>query len=252
MSRYETLAGCYDALTGDVGYPRRADFLEKIFRRSRVPVRTVLDLACGTGTMTCLLARRGYEMIGVDESGEMLAAAREKAEALEEGVTPPLFLQQEMTRLDLYGTVEAAVCCLDSLNYLTTPRQVQRTFGRLGLFVQPGGVLVFDINSADKLRGLDGQVFLDEGEDVYCVWRTAFSPRGGICTYYMDIFRRRADGAWDRSFEEHRQRAYETEELAVWLREAGFTAVRFHGDLRMGPPRPGEQRIYVSAVRGSH
>ena len=118
MSSYQQLAGAYDELTWDVGYEKRADFLEKLFRRSRIPVHTVLDLACGTGSMTWLLAGRGYELIAVDGSQEMLAAAREKSAPAE---VPPLFLHQSMPRLDLYGTVDAAICCLDSLNYLTEP-----------------------------------------------------------------------------------------------------------------------------------
>ena len=117
MSSYEGLAASYDALTTDVGYEKRADFLEKLFRRSRIPVHTVLDLACGTGTMTWLLTDRGYELIGVDGSEEMLAAAMEKSGQVE-GI-PPIFLHQSMPQLDLYGTVDAAICCLDSLNYLT-------------------------------------------------------------------------------------------------------------------------------------
>ena len=156
MSAYEALAGVYDALTGDVGYERRADYLEKLFRRSRIPVRTVLDLACGTGEMTAILTRRGYELIAVDGSPDMLAQAREKAADLPG--EPPVFLNQNMPELDLYGTVDAAVCCLDSLNYLTSPKDVQKCFQRLRLFIAPGGVLVFDVNSAAKLAALDGQV----------------------------------------------------------------------------------------------
>ena len=164
MSSYEGLAASYDALTTDVGYEKRADFLEKLFRRSRIPVHTVLDLACGTGTMTWLLTDRGYELIGVDGSEEMLAAAMEKSGQVE-GI-PPIFLHQSMPQLDLYGTVDAAICCLDSLNYLTRPADVQRTFRRLHLFIAPGGLLVFDINTVAKLAALDGQVFLDETEDT--------------------------------------------------------------------------------------
>ena len=180
MSAYEALAGVYDALTGDVGYERRADYLEKLFRRSRIPVRTVLDLACGTGEMTAILTRRGYELIAVDGSPDMLAQAREKAADLPG--EPPVFLNQNMPELDLYGTVDAAVCCLDSLNYLTSPKDVQKCFQRLRLFIAPGGVLVFDVNSAAKLAALDGQIFLDEGEDVYCVWRTEYEKRSRICS----------------------------------------------------------------------
>ena len=248
MSAYEALAGVYDALTGDVGYEKRADYIEKLFLKSRVPVHTVLDLACGTGSMTALLTERGYELIAVDESPDMLAAAREKAADLTG--EPPVFLNQSMEALDLYGTVDAAICCLDSLNYLAGPREVQKTFQRLHLFISPGGLLVFDINSAAMLRELDVQVFLDEKEDVYCVWRPEFEKRSRVCTYWMDIFTRRPDGAWERSVEQHRQKAYEVEELRAWLLEAGFTHIRTYGDCRMSAPREGENRIYFSAIRG--
>ena len=248
MSAYEALAGVYDRLTEDVGYERRADYLEKLFRKSRIPVRMVLDLACGTGSMTALLMGRGYEMIAADASPDMLSAAREKTEG-RTGI-PPVFLNQSMPELDLYGTVDAAVCCLDSLNYLTSPRDVRRTFQRLRLFIAPGGILIFDVLSPSNLRDLDGQVFLDEREDVYCVWRAEYEKRSHICTYWMDLFTQRADGAWERSVEEHRERAYTVEELRAWLMEAGFTHIRTYGDCRMSAPREGERRIYFTAVRG--
>ena len=248
MSRYEALAGCYDALTEDVSYARRADFIEKLMGRSRIPIKTVLDLACGTGTMTDIFTRRGYELVAVDGSEDMLAVAREKAEGLP-GV-PPVFLHQDMPKLDLYGTVEAAICCLDSLNYLTSPRDLQRTLERLRLFIQPGGVLIFDVNTPYKLQSLDGQVFLDEREDVYCVWRTEFDRRSRICSYYMDIFSREKGELWRRELEYHRQRAYGLEELKGYLREAGFTHIRTFGDCRMSAPREREERVYFCANRG--
>ena len=160
MSSYERLAASYDELTEDVDYQRRADFLERLFQRARLPVHTVLDLACGTGTMTWLLTARGYELIAVDGSEDMLAAAAAKTGP---GI-PPVFLHQSMPQLDLYGTVDAAICCLDSLNYLTNPRDVQRTFERLHLFIAPGGTLIFDVNTPEKFLRLDGQVYLDETE----------------------------------------------------------------------------------------
>lgn len=248
MTSYEALAGAYDELTQDVDYARRADFVEKLFRRSRIGVRTVLDLACGTGTMTALLTARGYELIAVDASESMLMQARSKVQGLD-GVAP-LFLHQSMPRLDLYGTVDAAICCLDSLNYLITPRDVQRTFARLHLFVAPGGTLIFDVHGLSKLERMDGQVFLDEREDVYCVWRTEYRRRSRMLDYYVDIFRAGADGAWERSFEEHRQRGYSVEELTQWLHEAGFTDIRTYGDCRLRAPAPDEGRIYFSCIRG--
>ena len=245
MSSYQQLAGAYDELTWDVGYEKRADFLEKLFRRSRIPVHTVLDLACGTGSMTWLLAGRGYELIAVDGSQEMLAAAREKSAPAE---VPPLFLHQSMPRLDLYGTVDAAICCLDSLNYLTNPRDVQRTFQRLHLFISPGGLLAFDVRLPERLAALDGQVFLDEDEDVFCVWRGSYEEAERICYYGMDLFQRQG-GLWRRSQEEHREFAYTLPELEAYLVQAGFTGIEMFGDRRFAPPGPGEQRVYVMAVK---
>ena len=244
MNAYMGLARFYDDLTGDVPYEAFAHYYENKFRERGKSVKTLLDFACGTGTLTCMMARRGYEMIAVDASEEMLMEAMSKMGSVE-GITP-LFLQQKMQKLDLYGTVDAAICCLDSLNYLTDPKDVRRTFDRLRLFIAPGGLLVFDINTVEKLEGLNGQVFLDETEDTYCVWRTEYQRR--LCTYYMDIFQR-SGSTWRRSAEVHRERAYTTEELTDWLHEAGFTDVRLWGDMVRRKPRAGEQRIYVTAIR---
>jgi len=243
MSAYEALAGAYDSLTQDVQYQKRADFLERLFARCKQPIHTVLDLACGTGTMTWLLAERGYEMIGVDGSPDMLAQAQQKKG---EGIEP-LFLCQDMTKLNLFGTVDAAVCCLDSINYLTRPVDVWRTFARLHLFIVPGGMLVFDINTEEKLSALDGQVFLDENRDTYCVWRTEYKK--GLCSYFMDLFRRDEKNVWHKSVEEHRERAYSVEELTEWLSAVGFTDIRTYGDCLLRKPKEGEGRIYFTAIR---
>ena len=247
MESYESLAFSYDALTQDVGYEKRADFIEKLFTRAKLPEHTGLDLACGTGTMTKLFTERGYELIGVDISEEMLMEAREKAQNIR-GVSP-LFLHQSMPELDLYGTVDACICCLDSLNYLTDPRDVQRTFERLHLFIAPGGVLIFDVHAPRKMEALDGQVFLDERDDLYCVWRTEYRKRAKTLDYYVDIFRLCDDDTWERSFEEHHQRAYTVDELAEWLKAAGFTAICTHGDGKLRCPKENEGRIYFSCIR---
>ena len=246
MSSYEVLAGCYDRLTYDVDYAAWAAYLEKHFQKNSLPGNTVLDLACGTGSLTRELALRGYEMIGVDRSPEMLAEAAEK----NRGVAPvePIFLCQSMERLDLYGTIDACVCCLDSVNYVTDPKKLARAFGRVHLFLTPGGLFLFDINSPRKLEGLDGQIFLDETEDTYCVWRAEFSRRGRICTYFMDLFRLdQKTGRWDRGVELHRERAYTVPELTAMLEQAGFRDIRTFGELKMRPPRAEEQRIFFTA-----
>lgn len=246
MSSYSFLAGCYDGLTYDVDYAAWADYIEAHFSKAPLPGRTVLDLACGTGSLTRELALRGYEMIGADQSPEMLAQAAEK----NRGIPPvePIFLCQPMERLDLYGTIDACVCCLDSVNYVTDPKKLARAFQRVHLFLMPGGLFLFDINTPEKLEGLDGQVFLDETEEAYCVWRAEFSKRGRMCSYFMDIFRLdRETGQWDRGEELHRERAYTIAQLTAMLEEAGFQDIRTFGELTMRPPKPGEQRVFFTA-----
>jgi len=246
MASYEHLAGAYDELMRDAAYTRRADFVEGLFRRAaKREVRTVLDLACGTGTMTCLLTERGYELISVDGSEDMLMEAREKAQGLN-GI-PPLFLHQSMPRLDLNDTVDAAICCMDSLNYLTNPRDVRRTFERLRLFISPGGALVFDVHGRKKLEQMDGQVYFDEGEDVCCVWRTEY--RRELLDYCVELFTRRADGAWERETEYHRQRYYSVDTLTQWLAAAGFANIRVFGDCKKRRPNEDDGRVYFSAIR---
>ncbi|MGN8874724.1 class I SAM-dependent DNA methyltransferase [Pseudoflavonifractor sp. HCP28S3_F10] len=245
MASYEFLAGCYDELTTDVGYAKWADYLEKHFARCAIPVHTVLDLACGTGSLTRELAERGYEMIGVDLSEDMLAEANEKCRDVEG--ERPIFLHQSMDRLDLYGTIDACVCCLDSVNYVTRPAVLERAFQRVHLFLMPGGMFIFDVNTPEKLRSLDGQVFLDETEDTYCVWRAEYSARRRICTYAMDLFRLTESGLWERGEELHEEYAYEPDELEEMLRRAGFTGIKRYGERRMRAPREGEQRVFFVA-----
>ena len=240
MNSYEALAGAYDVLTEDVQHRRRAEYLHRQFRKSPIPVETVLDLGCGTGSIACLLSEKGYAVTAVDASEEMLTVAAGKAASLSVE-RPPFFLHQSMARLRLLEPVDAAVSTLDAINYLTRPGDVRETFRRVFRYLKPGGRFLFDVNSPYKLRRLDGQVWLDETEDVYCVWRTEFSR--GVCTYWVDLFELREDGSWERSCEEHRERAYEPEELTQWLREAGFTKITVTGDMTGKPPAPEEDRL---------
>ena len=246
MSAYEALAGCYDELTYDIRYEKTLTFFERLCAREQVQPHLVLDLACGTGSLSMLLAGRGYRVIGADLSEDMLAEAERKARELPEG-SRPFFICQPMQRLRLAEPVDAVICALDSLNYLTRPDDCRKTLRRVYNALKSGGLFVFDINTPAKLRGLDGQVFLDETDDTYCVWRTEYHR--GLCTYYMDLFDRRRDGAWQRELEIHRQRAYTTEELTGWLRAAGFNDIRTWGDGKLRRPTENEQRIYFSSIR---
>ena len=177
----------------------------------------------------------------------MLAMAWEKASELEEN--QPYFICQPMQRLRLPYQVDWVVCCLDSLNYVTEPEHCRQALKRVYDALAEGGALIFDINSVEKLMGLDGQVFLDENEDTYCVWRAEFDREENICYYGMDLFQR--DGEmWQRYFEEHREYAYTVEQLTAYLQEAGFQSIEIYGDRSFEAPKTGEQRIYFYAQKG--
>ena len=249
MSAYEALAGSYDALTQDVPYEAILDYVEALLAHHGRQPETVLDLACGTGSLAALLAQKGYRVLAADASEEMLSMAYDKAQALDLP-NPPFFICQRMEQLTLPEPVDLVVCTLDSLNYLTDPQDARRALGRIYENLNPGGAVIFDINTPEKLRSLDGQIFLDEDEDTYCVWRAEFDEAENLCYYGMDLFQRRGR-LWQRSFEEHREYAYTPEALETYLREAGFQTICRYADRSLEPPAPGAQRIYFYGEKQS-
>ena len=246
MGAYEALAASYDRLTNDVDYEATVAFYREILAAEGLRPRTAVDLACGTGSVSVLLAKQGLRVIGVDMSEEMLTVAQQKVDGL---MNPPRFICQKLQNLTLPRGVDLAVCALDSLDYITVPKDCAEAIRRVYRALNPGGIFIFDVNTPEKLRAMDGQVFLDEDDDVYCVWRGEFDEETNICTYGMDLFQRQ-DWLWQRSFEEHREYAYSAQQLTEYLKAAGFTNIRVYADRRMEPPRAGEQRIYFKARKG--
>ena len=240
MSCYDALAPWYDSLTGDVPYAAMADFYERAFAEDGGEFRLLLDLCCGTGSMTWELAGRGYEMIAADRSADMLMQAQAKQFPC---AVPPLFLCQSAEALDLYGTVDAAVCCLDGFNYIPA-EGLREAFRRLRLFIRPGGLLIFDIRTPEFLRSLDGQVFVDEKPDVLCLWRADFDGELNALVYGMDLFTRRGR-LWQRDSEEHIEYAHTPEALRRMLADAGFSDIR----LRADGPQGDAGRLYIICKR---
>ena len=246
MDAYHELAKSYDRLTNDVDYEATVEFYMQILDREGLKPRTVVDLACGTGSVTEILARKGYQVTGVDMSEEMLTEAMAKVMDME---NPPRFVCQKLQELRLPRAVDMAVCALDSLDYITDPADCAEAIRRTYKALNPGGIFIFDVNTPEKLRAMDGQVFLDEDDDVYCVWRGEFDAQANICSYGMDLFQRRGE-VWHRSFEEHREYAYSAEQLVGYLKDAGFSGIEVYADRRFEDPREGEQRIYIKARKG--
>ncbi len=240
MSAYEGLARYYDGLTADVDYRQWLNWYELWFARSAVPVKIVLDVACGTGTLTCMLAERGYSMIGTDLSYAMLSEAMEKAQNLT--CERPLFLHQPMDQLDMFGTVDACVSSLDSINYVTDQEILRRAFQKIHCFLMPGGWFLFDVIAPEWLKKLDGQVFVDENPDVFCVWRAAFDEARQVLTYGMDLFERE-DEVWYREQEEHQERAWQLETLSALLKDCGFDEVSMYGNMELRSPTEADHRI---------
>lgn len=246
MEAYHELAMSYDRLTNDVDYAATVDFYMQILQREGLVPRTAVDLACGTGSVAILLAEMGMQVVGVDMSEEMLCQANQKAQELE---NPPIFVCQQLQQLQLPRGVDLAVCALDSLDYITEPEDCREAIRRVYRVLNPGGCFIFDVNTPQKLRAMDDQIFLDEDDDVYCVWRGEFDEKTNICTYAMDLFQRQGD-VWMRSFEEHKEYAYSAQQLTGYLRQAGFTRIEVYADRRFVQPGPNEQRIYLKARKG--
>jgi ubiquinone/menaquinone biosynthesis C-methylase UbiE len=246
MNAYHDLAFSYDRLTNDVDYEKIVAFYHAILEQEQVNPRSAVDLACGTGSVALLLAEEGLRVVGVDLSEEMLTVAAQRAQEAD------VFVQytcQPLQEMRLPRGVDLAVCALDGLDYILDPADCAEAIRRVYKALNPGGIFIFDVNTPEKLRAMDGQVFLDEDDDVYCVWRGEFDEQTNICSYGMDLFQRRGE-IWERSFEEHREYAYTRQQLTQFLKAAGFTHIHVYADGLLEAPRAGEQRIYFSARKG--
>jgi len=246
MNAYGDLALSYDRLTNDVDYHAVVAFYKEILAREGLSPRTAVDLACGTGSVALLLAEMGMQVTAVDMSEQMLSIAAQKAQDMDNA---PRFVCQQLQRLQLPRGVDLAVCALDSLDYITDPADCKEAIRRIYRVLNPGGCFIFDVNTPGKLREMDGQVFLDEDDNVYCVWRGEFDEQTNICSYGMDLFQK-VGAVWQRSFEEHREYAYSEEQLIGYLKDAGFTRIGVYADRSFEAPAPDAKRIYIKARKG--
>ena len=250
MKPYEALAAVYDRLNGDVDYEALADFAAATFARYGVSPELVLDLGCGTGGLTFPLARRGYDMIGVDGSADMLSKAYERRVA--ENAPGVLFLCQDMRAFELYGTVGAVVSSLDCMNYLTGKGDLEKCFSLVHNYLDPGGVFLFDVNTPYKFRHIYGnEAYVLESEEgdrsAYCGWQNEYEEESRLCRFYLSVFTEEEDGRYSRTDEEQLERCYTKEELTAALTRAGFEEISFFGDLHFGAPEKTTERWYVAA-----
>ena len=246
MKSYEALAAVYDRLNGEVDYAAFADFYEKCFARFGLPQRLLLDLGCGTGTLTRILARRGYDMIGIDGSAQMLSRAMERMYA--EGQSGILFLLQDMREFELYGTVGAVVSTLDCVNYLTEDGDLDRCFSLVHNYLDPDGLFLFDVNTPYKFEAVYGDnAYVLEDEHSLCAWQNEYDAQSRICRFYLSVFTQQKNGSYLREDEEQAERCYTMAELSDALSRAGFADISFFGDFDFNAPTEKTERWLVVA-----
>jgi 2-polyprenyl-3-methyl-5-hydroxy-6-metoxy-1,4-benzoquinol methylase len=242
---YSSFARYYDSLTHNVEYERRADYFCEILQKYGHNPGITLDLACGTGSLTLALAKRGLDVYGADNSPAMLSVAQQKAAGAGLDL---LFLCQDMRDLDLYGTVDTVVCALDSINHLTGENDVRRAFDRVSLFLNSGGYFIFDLNTMYKHRHiLADHVFIYDKEDVYCVWQNHFNEKTYRVGITLDLFGRGEDGSYRRSTEQFYERAYEEEQIVSLLSQSGMEMVGLFDDLSFREPDEQSERVVFAA-----
>jgi len=246
MSGYQAFAAFYDQLTRNVDYSKRADYIMSLFERhnSESKLEVLLDLACGTGSMSIELATRGFEIIGVDGSEEMLSIASDKA--FNTGL-PLMLIRQDMCNLDLFGTVDGAVCVLDSLNHLCNTSQLAEVFKRLFLFIKPGGLFIFDVNTIYKHHSVLGNnSFVFEEKDFICIWRNKLIKHTSEVDMLLDFFVNTGDN-YIRFTDSLRERAYSLRTISRLLTNSGFETLAIYDDLTYNSVKNDSERAVFVA-----
>lgn len=244
MASYNAFAPFYDRFIKPVDYKRRAAYFDQIIAPHIGEQKLLLDLACGTGSLSIALSQLGYDVIAADASPQMLSIAQQKAYDAGEQI---LFLNQRMETLDLYGTIDACVCALDSLNHLTDPRALRRALTRVSLFLAPGGVFVFDMNTPYKHRTLlADNCYVYEDGDTVCVWRNK-TDDALLTEISLDFFTRQSDGRYARTGERFCERGYTVEQVSDMLSEIGLTLTALYADDSLtAPVETSERYIFVT------
>lgn len=250
MDAYSKFAEIYDDLMDDVPYGKIAEIVDRKIKKYEIKNNIVLDLACGTGTLTKELSRRGYEMIGADISAEMLQKAQEKN-------PDTLFLNQPMEDFELYGTVGAIVCSLDSINYLTDDESLYETLRLCNNYLEPDGLLIFDINTEYKFKNILGNnIFTFDSENIFYTWENNYIDEEKLCDFYLTFFVK--DGEQYTRFDEvHTERAYSDEEIEKALTVNGFSVVEKLDDFTDTPATDKSERVMyvcknIDSIQAKH
>lgn len=242
---YARFSEVYDKLTQDIDYVKWADYLESAFLKFGIKPSLVLELGCGTGSLALEMSQRGFEMIGLDRSADMLSKAYEK---MNDKGLDILFLNQDMRFFELYGTVDVILCMLDSINYILSIRDLRRVFKLVRNYLNPGGLFIFDTNTAYKLSEvLPSQTFFDLGEEVSWIWNSTYEADQKLSNFDITFFVKNQEGLYERFEECHQERAYSKKEITNLLELCGLKTEGVFGELSFEPPAETENRIFYIA-----
>lgn len=247
MSIYEGFAYYYDRLMEDVDYDMWVDYLEKIFKTKGTPVRSILEIACGTGKISNRLAKRGYTVYAADRSENMLALAQDKA--LEMGARVR-YLHQDMRDIRLDGPVDCIICVCDGMNYILNDNDMEKVFKGVYRNLKAGGLFAFDMNSHYKIsEKIGGGTFGHSGEEISYVWENYYDPDTRICESYLTFFEK-VDTNLYRKFEEiHKQKAYLTDEVEKLLKKNKLRIIDLYEAFTFESPGEGCERVQYVATR---
>ncbi len=252
-SGYNAISDIYDKINAEVDYKVWADYFEACFKKylNEKP-SLILDLACGTGSMTLELAERGYDMIGADGSEDMLMRAMDNA--YDRGISGVLFICQDMRSFELYGTVGAITACLDSINYLTTDKDIEDCFSSVHNYLDPDGLFLFDLNTPYKFEHIYADnSYIHEINDsdaqvsAYCGWQNEYDKNTGLCNFYLTVFTEKDDGSYAREDEVQTERAYTLYEIKTHLENTGFELLGVFGGFDFSKPTPTSERWHIVA-----
>ena len=251
MASYGDFAYFYDNLTDNVDYEKRCSYIKGLLAENGVGEGILLDLACGTGTVSLMLSDMGYDVIGVDASEDMLSVAQEKK--MESGADV-IFLCQRMEELDLFGTINACVSTLDSINHVTDEETVREIFRRVSLFMEDKGIFLFDVNTPYKHKCVLGDnTFVYDTDEVYCVWQNS-TDESLVTTVNLDIFEKDEDDeeTYYRYSEEFTERAYDLDDIKKWLEDVKFEVIGIYEEMTKNSVKADTQRaVFVARKHGT-
>lgn len=247
MSGYHSFSYFYDKLTSNISYKERAKYFDKLIKKHNGNKNLLLDLACGTGSLSEEFSRMGYDVIGVDASEEMLNEALDKK--FDSGLNIQ-YLCQDMTKLDMFGTIDVTICALDSINHLKNADEVQITFDKVSLFCEPNGLFIFDVNMPYKHQNiLADNTFIYDLDDVFCVWQNSFNPESNDyrVDISLDIFGKNENGSYERYYDELSEIAFEREMIEKMLVAAAFSVEAVYDFDTVNPPMDNSEKLVFVA-----